>query len=129
MTTEFIPRNELEQQLMDVHQGKISTEVFMQFLQSSQVFMPARNDDEEERTYPLKLNDEEGIDVLILFTSPERARPFVNDFPGYENGLLAEFTWVIEKMGTGYGISINPDSEIGIDLEPDILKQLAATND
>jgi hypothetical protein len=70
------------------------------------------------------LDDDAGNKILILFTSPERAKAFVRDFPGYGGGLLAEFKWIIEKVGVGYSISINPDHELGIDLEVGMLQNL-----
>jgi hypothetical protein len=61
---------------------------------------------------------------LILFTSPERSKVFLQDFPEYDGGLLAEFKWILERTGSGIGVSINPDWPVGIDLEPDMLEQL-----
>ena len=63
--------------------------------------------------------------MLVLFTSPERAKPFLAEFPGYEGGLLAEFTWVLERVGAGVGITLNPGEEVGIDLEANMVRQLA----
>ena len=61
---------------------------------------------------------------LILFTSPERAKTFVQDYPGYEGGLLAEFRWVLERTGSGVGVSINPNWPVGMDMEPEMVQQL-----
>lgn len=61
---------------------------------------------------PLSIEAEDGTRVLILFTSPERAKSFVSGVPGFGAGILAEFTWILEKMGDAYGIAINPDSEL-----------------
>ena len=65
--------------------------------------------------------------MLALFTSPDRAKAFVRDYPGYGGGLVTEFTWVIEKLGVGYGIALNPGQPVGIDLEAGTLRQLTAT--
>jgi hypothetical protein len=73
---------------------------------------------------PLTVRAEDNTEVLILFTSPERAKEFVGDYPGYDGGLLAEFTWILERTGSGIGISINPDWPVGIDLEPEMVQQL-----
>lgn len=74
------------------------------------------------RLQPLVLDEESGQKVPILFTSPERAREFVRDFPGYGGGLLTEFKWITEKVGVGYSIPINPGHELGIDLEVGLLQ-------
>ena len=80
-------------------------------------------------TQEIYMKDDTGTEYLILFTSPERATEFIKDFPGYgDGGLLAEFTWIMEKMGVGFGISLNPDWPVGIDLEPEIVKQLTGAN-
>ena len=57
-------------------------------------------------------------------TSPDRAKSFLSDHPDYKGGLLTEFKWVLEKLGVGYGITINPDGELGMDLEPGMVDQL-----
>ena len=58
-------------------------------------------------------------------THDEQAmQEFVRDFPGYEGGLLAEFSWVLERTGSGVGISINPNWPVGMDLEPEMVQQL-----
>ena len=73
---------------------------------------------------PLTLKSEDEIEVLILFTSPERGRDFLPAYPGYAGGLLAEFSWILERTGSGIGISINPNWPVGLDLEPDMVQQL-----
>lgn len=131
MSETFEPRNDLERQLVAVQQGRIPEDVFMEALLAAQVFMPVRDQDgikgfqRSTRAVPLTLQSEEGIEVLILFTSPERARDFLRDFPGYQGGLLAEFAWVLERVGSGVGIALNPGWEIGLDLEPGMVQQLA----
>lgn len=128
----FEPRNELEQQLLAVHQGQIAPEQFLQELLGMQVFMPVRDDDNaiegfqaSVRAVPLSLEAEDGTKVLILFSSPERSRPFTDNYPGYSGGILEDLKWVLERMGGGYGIALNPGWEVGIDLEPDMVTQLA----
>ncbi len=130
MNDTFIPTNDIETQLLAAQEGNISGEAFMQGLLQAQLFMPILDRhgigglQPSKSANPLTLTDEEGNEVLILFTSPERAKTFVKDFPGYEGGLLAEFTWILEKLGVGHGISINPDWEVGIDMAPEMIEQL-----
>ena len=131
MSDTFEPRNDLEQALVSAQEGRISGEEFMRFLLTQQVFMPVEDKEPiggfqiSTRANPLALQSEEGYKVLVLFTSPERARPFLGDFPDFKGGLLTEFKWVLDRMGTGYGISLNPGWEFGIDMEPDMVRQLA----
>jgi hypothetical protein len=131
MSKHFEPRNDLERQLLAAQVGRVSDDAFMKELMTSQVFMPVQDEVTEiinfqrsDKAVPLMLESEEGGQVLILFTSPERAKPFVKDFSGYGGGLLAEFTWVLERMGSGVGISLNPGWPVGIDMEPQMVAQL-----
>lgn len=123
--------NELEEKLLAAQEGLIESEVFVQTLLQSQLFMPIQDDNSgiqgfqrSSRANPLTLEDEEGTRVLVLFTSPERAKPFLVDYPDYHGGLLAEFSWVLERIGSGVGIAINPGFEIGMDFEPEMVEQL-----
>ena len=68
---------------------------------------------------------EEGVHVLVLFSSPERAKVVVQEFPKFGGGLLAEFRWVLERIDAGAGVTINPGWEVGIDLDPETVAQLA----
>ena len=138
MDERFEPRNDLERQLLAAQEGEVSNDAFMQKLMASQVFMPVQDEataianfQRSDKAVPLLLESGEGGQggqggqVLILFTSPERAKPFLEDFPGFGGGLLTEFTWVLERMGSGVGISLNPGWPVGIDMEPQMVAQLA----
>jgi len=130
MNDPFVPANDIEKQLLAAQEGEIPGEAFMQALLQSQLFMPILDKhgigglQPSKTANPLTLSDEDGTEILILFTSPERAREFVQGYPGYEGGLLAEFTWILERIGTGLGISINPNWAVGIDMAPEMIDQL-----
>ena len=130
MQETFESRNELEEKLAAAQDGKLGGEAFMEYLMDTQVFMPVKDAigiegfTSSDKAIPLTLKTEDDIEVLILFTSPERAKDFVQDFPGYEGGLLAEFKWVLERTGSGIGISINPTFPVGMDMEPEMVQQL-----
>lgn len=127
----FEPKNDLERQLAAAQAGEVTPEAFLDTLLASEVFMPVRDDDRikgfqrSTRALPLSLTDDEGTPTLILFSSPDRAREFVKEFPGYEGGLLTEFTWVLSKMGGGYGIALNPGCEVGFDMPATLVAALA----
>jgi hypothetical protein len=131
MTYTFTPTNDLEQKLLDAQEGRIAPQEFINTLMGSEVFMPVYEKHQiagfstSSHAKPLTLKDEDsGEEVLVLFTNPDRAKIFVRDFPGYEGGLVAEFTWVLEKLGVGYGIALNPGQEVGIDLGAEALQQM-----
>ena len=130
MQDDFEARNELEEKLLAAQDGQLSSELFMEYLMDTQVFMPVKDSigiegfTSSSKAVPLTLKTEDGLEVLVLFTSPDRSRAFMQDFPGYDGGLLAEFKWVLERTGSGIGISINPDWPVGMDLEPEMIEQL-----
>jgi shikimate 5-dehydrogenase len=130
MHERFEARNDLEQKLMAAQEGSLPESEFMQYLLEAQVFMPVRDSigiagfTGSSKAIPLTLNTEDAVDVLVLFTSPDRAKRFVQDYPGYEGGLLVEFKWVLERTGSGVGISINPNWPVGMDMEPEMVQQL-----
>ena len=126
----FEARNEVEEKLLSAQEGRISSESLMEYLLDAQLFMPVKDSigiegfTSSDKAVPLTLKTEDDIEVLILFTSPDRSKLFVKDFPGYDGGLLTEFKWVLERTGSGIGISINPDWPVGMDLEPEMVQQL-----
>ena len=129
-------RNELEAKILEAQEGRITSDDLLQTLMGSQVFMPVQDEkapvlnvQRSTRAQPLVLSAEEGTPILVLFSSPERAKPFLQDYPGFTGGILESFKWVLQNMGSGYGIMLNPDSEVGFDMEPetvrDLIQQLA----
>ncbi len=135
MDQTFVPQNELEQHLLAAQEGRLGEEEFMHALLTAQVFMPIHDKHRigglqtSQSAAPLTLDSGAGFDVIVLFTSPERAKTFIQDYPGYEGGLLAEFTWVLEKMGDGLGLSLNPGCAAGLDMEPETVQQLLHPGD
>lgn len=126
--TDFEPKNELEETLLAAQEGRVPGEEFLEKLMGSQVFMPVEEKYEiaglqtSDKAQPLLLEDDEsGLQVVALFTSPERAKPFLEHYPKFHGGLLTEFTWILERIGTGVGITLNPGSEAGIDMAPEML--------
>ena len=91
--------NEAEELLVKAQSGELESEAFIQQLMEVTLFMPIYEKHQigglqpttSDQAVPLTLDDDAGNKVLILFTSPDRAKVFVRDFPGYGGGLLAEF--------------------------------------
>jgi hypothetical protein len=134
MSQTFTSHNDLEEKLVAAQEGRLDSDVFMQQLLDQQLFMPVQDEASEiqgfqrsTRAKPLSVEAEDGSRVLVLFTSPERAKPFLQDFPDYGGGLLSEFSWILERIGSGVAIAINPGIEFGIDLESDMVTQHTST--
>jgi len=74
----------------------------------------------------LIIEDDEGERVLAVFTSPERAKPVVEHYPGFTGGILTEFSWLLRRIGGGVPIALNPGWEVGMDFDADMISQLIA---
>ncbi len=132
-TTEFSPHNDMEQQLAEVHAGTLEVEDFVARQMNEQVFMPVKDEkhaiagfQRSTQAEPLILEDEDGTKVVVVFTSPERAKPFLESYPNYKGGLLTEFSWLLKKIGGGFPISLNPGWEIGLDFDAEMVASLIA---
>jgi len=128
----FEPKNELEHRLLAAANGDISSEELIDGLLDAQVFMPVEDEDTGIKGFqrtttarPLVVQAEEGVHVLVLFSSPERAKLVVEEFPKFGGGLLTDFRWVLERIDVGAGVTINPGWDVGIDLDPETVEQLA----
>ncbi len=129
----FIPHNPLEEQLAAVHAGTLDPEAFIAQLVDQQVFMPVRDEknviqgfQRSTQADPLIVEDENGERVLVLFTSPERAKPMTEHFPDFSGGLLTEFSWLLRRIGGGVPIALNPGWDIGMDFDADMIGHLIA---
>lgn len=130
----FIPHNDLEKLLNDVTLGTVAAEDFVaRLMAGDQVFMPVRDEKHaiagfqtSTKAQPLVIEDDEGTQILVLFTSPERAKPFAEMFPDFSGGLLAEFSWVLRRIGGGFPISLNPGWDVGMDFDAETVAQLIA---
>ncbi|MCX8087435.1 MAG: SseB family protein [Rhodocyclaceae bacterium] len=126
------PKNELERQLLAAMHGEMTHEEFMQVLLTQQVFIPIKDDKDHgivgfqstTKATPLVVEDEDGQAILVLFTSPERAKEFLADMPGYSGGLLADFSWIVERMEPGFAIVVNPGLDFGIDIAPENVTEM-----
>jgi hypothetical protein len=130
----FDPRNDLERQLVELHEGRLDEDAFLAQLPAAEVFMPVKDQStvggiqRSAQAHPLVVESEEGMAVLLLFTSPERAKPVLQDFPDFKGGILTEFKWVLDKLDAAHGISLNPGWEIGYDIDPAQVARLMARN-
>jgi hypothetical protein len=135
MDQTFTAHNELETRLVAAQQGELDSEVFMEELLVSQVFMPVEDQpsgiqgfQRSAKANPLTIDTEDSEKVLVLFTSPERAKAFLVGFPAFQGGLLTEFSWILERIGSGIAISLNPGMEFGIDFDASTVEQLIQAN-
>lgn len=126
-------RNEVERLLTEMNEGSIEPENFARALLDQQVFIPIQDEKHQiagfqlsTKATPLVVEDEDGHRVLIAFSSPERAKDFVAEFPGHGGGLLTEVSWILRRIGADMGLSINPGEELGFDFDADMLAMMAS---
>lgn len=125
-------KNELEKKLLAAMRGELDSGSFMRELLTQQVFIPIRDDKDSgikgfqhtTKATPLVVQDEDGQNILVLFTSPDRAKEFLAEMPGYGGGLLADFSWIVERMEPGFAIVVNPGLEFGMDIGPEDVTQM-----
>jgi hypothetical protein len=130
----FTPHNDLEKLLNDVTLGTVAAEDFVsRLLAGDQVFMPVKDEKHaiagfqaSTKAQPLVIEDDEGTQILVLFTSPERAKPFADMFPDFKGGILTEFPWVLRRIGGGFPIALNPGWDVGMDFDAETVAQLIA---
>lgn len=133
MTEPQPTRNELEALLLEFDEGRLEPEEFARRLLDAQVFLPVKDEKHaiagfqaSTKAEPLVVEDGEGNSILVLFSSPDRARDFLAAFPGYGGGMLTEFSWILRRMGSGISIAINPEQTPGFDLDPEMVAMVAA---
>lgn len=127
---EFAPSTGIEHKLVAAQEGRLSSEDFMQELLEATLFLPVYDDSAagielSDKARPISIELEDGTEIMVVFTSPERAGEFLDQAPGQSGGILESFRWIVEHAGTGVGISINPGWDFGLDIEPEIVARLS----
>lgn len=116
--------------MVQAQEGQMKFDEFIDKLVTAQVFLPVRDElniggfQSSDRAVPLSIKDENDTNILVVFSSPDRARDFLQDYADYKGGLLEEFGKLLLMNGIGYGVVINPGYDVGLDLEPDMVEQL-----
>jgi len=130
MTTPFNPTTDLERTLAAAQEGTVGEKAFMSELMTAQVFVPVYEDTQVEnsppsdKVMPLTFEAKDGTKMVAIFTTPDRAKPVLADIEGYEGGFLTEFNWVIGKLESGVGVSLNPGHDVGVDMAPEMIDTL-----
>ncbi|KAF1014807.1 MAG: hypothetical protein GAK31_02294 [Stenotrophomonas maltophilia] len=132
--TPFEPLNDLEVRLLQAQDGTLAAPDFLDGLLSNQVFVlldtPVDADSEwDESITPLVLTAESGEPMFAVFSAVERALPWSEQLPQFENALQVDVVWLLGAMSEGVGIVLNPGFDLGMEMIPDAvvhLKQRAA---
>jgi hypothetical protein len=75
---------------------------------------------------PLTLNAQQGYPVLATFTTPDKATPWIQQHPEFENCLVTDFTWAVRLTQPPFGIAVNPGYKHAFTLSPAEVQAQAA---
>jgi hypothetical protein len=128
---EFRPANDLEIALMNAQGGVISIDDFLTSLLASQVFMLVDKDLGpsgywDNTATPLVINNQSGMPMLAIFTSPDRSAGWPQRFPQYSYGLLTQFRWLLKGIVKGVGLVMNPGCAVSLEMPAEGVVQLRA---
>lgn len=123
------PLNDLELRLMQAQDGTLAAPEFLDSLLADQVFVlldkAVEADGEwDESINPLVLTSESNEPMFAIFSAVERATPWSEQLPQFENALQVEMRWLLTAMSDGVGIVLNPGFDIGMEMIPDAVVQL-----
>jgi SseB protein N-terminal domain len=128
MTNEFRPNNNLEEKLLALYRKEIKIIEFLELLIDSQVVILADRDVDISRPSmdfnPLAINSPMGFDVLVTFSSLERAKAALAQYPDYPFALAVDTRWFLLGAYKNAGIALNPGWPYGFELPPEGLQQL-----
>jgi len=75
---------------------------------------------------PMTLNGPQGFPVLAVFTSPDKAAPWLKEQPEFQHSLVTEFNWALKITRPPFGIAVNPGYKHSVVLSPAEVEGLAA---
>lgn len=75
---------------------------------------------------PLTLNAQQGFPVLAVFTTRDRAKPWIEQQPVFQHLLMAGFEWAVRITRPPFGIAVNPGYKYAFALPPAEVEAIAA---
>lgn len=118
----FVTRNHLERVLVEAKEGRVPMKQALALLAGSTLAIPsiAKVSADGAGFQPL-LFDKRGQLMVAAFTDQTRLGRYAQDAKfSFEMGA-ADF---LKKIPTGYGVVINPGTDLGLDLTPDGIKSV-----
>ena len=76
---------------------------------------------------PMTLNAPQGFPVLAVFTSPDKAAPWLKQQPAFQHSLVTQFNWALKITRPPFGIAVNPGYKHSVVLSPAEVEGLAAS--
>ena len=75
----------------------------------------------------MTLNGPQGFPVLAVFTSPDKAAPWLKEQPEFQHSLVTGFPWALKITRPPFGIAVNPGYKHSVVLSPAEVESLAAS--
>jgi hypothetical protein len=75
---------------------------------------------------PLTLNSPQGFPVLAVFTTPDKATPWIKQQPEYGHVLVTGFEWALNITQPPFGIAVNPGYKYSLLLSPEEIATLVS---
>lgn len=124
----FLPVNDLERALVEAQEGRLPVDSFLEALHASQVFILLDKDPGasgwDNSALPMVLNNQQGIPVLAVFSSPERSKIWTSRQPSFSYGMLTDFKWLLKGIASTVGVVLNPGESFGLELSPERVSNL-----
>lgn len=122
--------NTLEGKLQAAQQGQCSApELFEELLASQIIVLLDKPIDDDGRwdptARPLTLHSPNGFAVMAVFSTHEKAAPWVRQAPAHVHALYVDFAWIVRGLAPAVGLVINPGDALGLELQPETAQKLA----
>lgn len=122
--------NSLESKLQAAQQGQCTAPELFEEMLASQIIVlldkPIGEDGRWEPTArPLTLKSPNGFAVMAIFTTHEKAVPWVQQSPAHVHALYVDFAWIVRGLAPNVGLAINPGDALGLELQPETAQKLA----
>jgi hypothetical protein len=128
MESQFTPNNLLEEKLLALYRKEIKIIEFLEMLLDLQVIILADRDVDISGPSmdfnPLAITSPMGFDVLVAFSSLERAKAALSHYPGYRFALEVDTKWFLLGAYQNAGLALNPGWPFGFELPPEALQQV-----
>lgn len=125
---DFRINNELEFLIQAGRDGNVSLGTIFQCLMRSPVYMvlnkPLKEGDPLNEVQGLMVQNEDGSQMLTVFTGEERTERFRGQQPGYDHPARFPATLLLDNMHDSMGLVINPGLSVGMQITADGVRNL-----
>lgn len=125
---DFEVQNELEFLIQAGRDGKVSLGTIFQCLLRSPVHMvlnrPVDDPSQPGDVQGLMVQNEDGSQMLTVFTGESRTEHFRGQQPGYDHAARFPATMLLDNMLDSMGLVINPGLSVGMQITADGVRNL-----